>query len=371
MRIVRGWGGSRGGTPQLGRDAAALGEHCRLNCDTLMPINEVGLLRKKDAFGRIEPTIYQIVRGPRARAAQQVWLRDERQQRLLPTIFGSSAEHSFHYYAELARETRGEGERARCLETTATRCGRPTVFDRFPASVAKEDRRRWVKRTFTRLREACKRHHGVALPPYVEFLMSILPTAKRRVEAYMAEFMDAVETTRLSPALEYAAENCALIRVGGCMAVDARVLPYRKEQVLRAIRSCFRDLLQGRRGDERDDPLSAAKRLLHRRLESDVIYRQERPNDAFRASAYDGYVTKEGQRSRYVIRAASLREWFKTESGAIRNIIKWLEDKHCLLARQSRLTSNANRPSDWAERTLVWHDGTSVRSIIFYDPFAR
>jgi hypothetical protein len=29
------------------------------------------------------------------------------------------------------------------------------------------------------------------------------------------------------------------------MAVDARVLPYRKEQVLRAIRNCFRDLSKG------------------------------------------------------------------------------------------------------------------------------
>jgi len=31
-------------------------------------------------------------------------------------------------------------------------------------------------------------------------------------------------------------------------------------------------------------------------MESDVIYRQERPNDAFHASAYDGYFTKEGQK---------------------------------------------------------------------------
>ena len=116
-----------------------------------------------------------------------------------------------------------------------------------------------------RLREACNRHHGVALPPYAEFLMSILPTAQRRIEAYAAEFMDAVETKRLSPALEHAAENCAFICAGGCMAVDARVLPYRKEQVLRAIRSCFNDLLQGRSEDERDDPLSAAKRLFRRR----------------------------------------------------------------------------------------------------------
>ena len=69
--------------PNWAATAAAVGEHCRLHWDTFMPINEVGLLRKKDAYGRIQPTIYQILRGPRARSTQQVWLRDERQQRLL------------------------------------------------------------------------------------------------------------------------------------------------------------------------------------------------------------------------------------------------------------------------------------------------
>jgi hypothetical protein len=318
---------------------AGNGEQFRLYCDTFMPINEVGLLKKRDAYGRIQPTIYQFCEGRERDRHSKSGFATNDNSALFRGIFGSSAEHSFDYYAEQAGETRDEGELARCLETTATRPGRATVFDRFPASVAKEDRRDWVKRTFTRIREGCERHHGVALPPFVKFLMSDLPAAKRRIDAYVAEFMDSVETGRLSRALEHAAENCAFMYAGGCMAIDAEALPYRKEEVLRAIRSCFRDLLQPRSEDERDDPLSAAKRLLRRRLGSDVIYRHERPNGAFRAGAYDGYVTREGQRSKYVIRAASLREWFKTEPGAIRNILKWLEDKHCLPATDDAATS--------------------------------
>jgi hypothetical protein len=164
--------------------------------------------------------------------------------------------------------------------------------------------------------------------------MSALPTAQRRLDACAAKFMGAVETTRLSPALEHTAENCAFICAGGCMAV-----------VLRAIRSCFRDLLQARSEDEQD-PLSAAKRLFRRRLEIDVIYRQERPNDAFHASAYDGYVAKEGQ--------SPVVSFARQACGS-----------------GSRRKDKANRPSDWAERTLVWPDGKHVRSIVFYDPFAR
>jgi hypothetical protein len=198
--------------------------------------------------------------------------------------------------------------------------------------------------------------------------MRDLPAAKRRIDAYVAEFMDAVETGRLSPAAEHAAENCAFVYAGGCVAIDARVLRYRKEDVLRAIRSCFRDILQPRSEDERYDLLSAATRLLRRRLESDVIYRQGRSNDVFDAGAYAGYVTKGGRRSKYVVRAASLREWFTTKPGAFRVIIKWLAGRGCLLARS---TSNANRPSDWAERTLAWPNGKHTRSMVFYDPFAQ
>jgi hypothetical protein len=68
-----------------------------------------------------------------------------------------------------------------------------------------------------------------------------------------------------------------------------------------------------------------------------------------------------------------LRDWFKTEPGAARGIVEWLEERRCLLARQSRSVKKADRPTDWAERTVVWPDRqpTSVRSIVFYDPFAK
>ena len=54
-------------------------------------------------------------------------------------------------------------------------------------------------------------------------------------------------------------------------------------------------------------------------------------------------------------------------------VIEWLEKKRCLLARQSRSTEMVERPTDWAERTLVWPDeeSTPTRSIVFYTPFVK
>ena len=45
-------------------------------------------------------------------------------------------------------------------------------------------------------------------------------------------------------ARQHAAENFSLIFAGGCLAVDAGILPYRKIDVFRAIERCFRDGLE-------------------------------------------------------------------------------------------------------------------------------
>ena len=201
--------------------------------------------------------------------------------------------------------------------------------------------------------------------------MSDLRRAERRVEAYTAEYLEGVDTSRMTGAMEHAAENCAFIYAGGCVAVDAGILPYLKKDVMRAITRCCRDALQAANGVR--DPLLRAKRVLRRNLESGVIFRRKSSKDRFDTRTYHGYVTQGGQRSTYVIRAASLREWFKTEPGALRGIIAWLEERRCLLARESRTTKTDDRPTDWAERTVVWPDRkpTPVRSITFYNPFAK
>jgi hypothetical protein len=79
------------------------------------------------------------------------------------------------------------------------------------------------------LRKACKRHHGVALRPFVKLLLSDLRRATRRVKTYMAKFMLGVDTRRLTgrwsmrPYLDYA---------GGARRLT-RILPYMKKDVMR------------------------------------------------------------------------------------------------------------------------------------------
>jgi putative DNA primase/helicase len=351
--------------------SAAVGENCRIYCDRLMPINELGLIAKKSAYAKIQPTIYQISEGrERERHSKSVFaITDDSMGSR--TIFCSTGEHSIDHYAQLAGETRDEGELARCTEIPAVRNNHKTVIDRWPKTVPSDQRNGWARRLLKRLRKACQRHHNVALKPFVEFLMKDWERAERLVTIYMQKFMDGLDTESMSGAIEHAAENFSLILAGGVLAIDAGLLPYEKGDLLRAVTRCFLSAISVT-AEERD-PLASGKAILVKRLKGDRIFRRSSSNGSFDAGQFDGYVVRDGERLKYVIRASSFREWFKTELGAHKEIIWWLEQKRCLLARQSRSTEIAGRPTDWAERTFAWpgKQSTPTRSIVFYTPFVK
>ena len=357
--------------PNWAATSASVGESCRFYCDRLMPVNELGLIAKKSAYAKIQPTTYQIAEGrERDRHSKSVFATtdDSAGHRIISC---STAEHSIDYYAWLAGETRDEGELARCTEIPAVRNNCKTVIDRWPETVPVNQRTAWARKLLKQLRKACKRYHNVALEPFVWFLMEDWKRAERLVTMYMQKFMDGLDTESMSGAMEHAAENFSLILAGGVLAVDAGVLPYRKADLLRAVTRCFLSAISIT-AEERD-PLAGAKAILRRRLKGDRVFRRRSSNGSFDARRFDGYVFKDGERWKYVIRASSLREWFKTEPRAYKPVIDWLEEKGCLLARQSRSTEIVERPTDWAERTLVWPDqqSTATRSVVFYEPFAK
>jgi hypothetical protein len=357
--------------PNWAATPAAVGENCRNHCDRLMPVNEAGLIAKKHAYAKIQPTTYQIAEGrERDRHSKSTFAitDDSAGSR---NIFCANSEHSIEEYARLAGETRDEGELARCIEIPATRNNRKTVIDRCPVTVPVDQRNAWSRNLLKRIRKACRRYHNVALEPFVRFLMEDWERAKRLVTRYMKLFMAELDTENMSGAMEHAADNFSLIVAGGFLAIDAGVLPYKKGEVMRAVKRCFLSAISIT-AEERD-PLAGAKGILSKRLKGGRIFRVRSSNGSFDARRFDGYVVKDGERWRYVIRASSLREWFKTEPRAYKIMIEWLEKKRCLLARQSRSTEMVERPTDWAERTVVWPDqqSTATRSVVFYEPFAK
>jgi hypothetical protein len=357
--------------PNWSATSAAIGELCRLHCDRLMPINEAGLLAKKKTYAKMQSTIYQIAESRERDRHSKSGFATTDDSACFRIIFISNAEHTIDYYARLAEDGRDEGEIARCTEIPAVRRDRSTVIDRFPDDLPNDQRAAWARKLLNRIRTACKSHHGVALPPVIRFVMKDPARAKRLVASYMKEFMDGLDVRKMSGAVQHAAGNCSLIYAGGCIAVDAGVLDYDKRDLRRAIEQCFREALHT--AVEERDPLLRAKRVLRQRLNSDRVFQMRSSRSSFVARSFDGYAAKDGEKMRYVIRARSMREWFKNEPGAFRGIIEWLARRGCLQPRQSRSARAEQQPTDWAERNLAWPDKrkTVTRSVIFDYPFAK
>ena len=352
--------------PDWAATAPARGELFRLHTDILMPLNEMGLLRANSAHAIIGPTIYAIAQGREREKHSGSPYATTDASLTFRTIGTFSSERSIDDIFARAGVEREEGERARCTDIPAVRGGRATVIDQFPEEVPPGRQTEWARWALRQLRTACKRHHGVALQPYVEFLRADLPRARRLAERYTARFLAEFDTASMSEAEQHAAGNFALILAGGCLAVDAGILPYRKADLLRAIRTCFESAV--RTAAKRSDPLLAPKRLLRSRLQSDGIcdLSGRRRIDPRR---HEGYRHEVDGRLQYVIHAAAFRSWFSAEPAAFEAMLDWLVKKGCLQPRRSRSTGVGQRPAGWAERVVGWPSGKPTKSIVFFDPF--
>ena len=146
-----------------------------------------------------------------------------------------------------------------CLDLPADADGWTTISDRCPIDVASSQREAWGRDTLTLLRKNCERYCGTALDPYLLFLMSLGRRLRPLCDEFSESFMNqSVRPMRLSDALEYVGRNVALIYAGGCMAIEANVLPWKEHNLFAALNSSFRAMVEVNNG--------TAKSLRHGRI---------------------------------------------------------------------------------------------------------
>ena len=360
--------GREGDLPNWGATAAAKGESARMFNDMLFPLNEVGLLggSKKKAYPEIRETIYRLGEGrERLRHTQSIFSAPAASSEVR-TVFFSTAEHSFDNYAALAGEARDEGEYARCIDVPVNRANRHTIIDRYPRSVAKAKRRKWAEDRVIELRKACEANHGAVFRRYMEHLIASPEELKSKIADYMDEMAQHTNSPPVKGAHEHARQNMALLYAGGRLAIDAGVLPWTTEQLLKAVTACWQRAIDLHR--DKKDVLTEAKRALRDNLKSERV-RRRGSSASFSPEEVDGYYVMEEDTTRiYTVHAAAMRRWLGNDAKQFKVLLEWLESEGFLKPRQSRTDKT---DSDWAIQTPKWPNGKSVRSIVFRDPFPR
>jgi hypothetical protein len=169
---------------------------------------------------------------------------------------------------------------------------------------------------------------------------------------------------KLDGALEHAGRNFALVYAGGCIAIEAKVLPWRKEHLFRAIKSCFRAAVDDIRGHT--NSLGRARAILKAKLQSDELV-QARPGRTVTTEQCAGYwEDADGIRS-YTVHATAFRHWFASQAQAVA-VLRWLYDQGDLLAEKGKFTPSL-KATQWAERSYRWPGFKVVKSIRLRDPF--
>ena len=101
-----------------------------------------------------------------------------------------------------------------------------------------------TRNTLISIRESCERNHGKTIRPYIEHLITIGDAVKSTVKSRIAEFEKTVNASALDGALQHAAKNFGLMFAGGCLGIDAKLLPWDRGRLLHAIVACFEDALR-------------------------------------------------------------------------------------------------------------------------------
>jgi 5-methylcytosine-specific restriction endonuclease McrA len=360
--------GIEGRMPNFRSTAAARGElGCAFN-DQLLPLNEVGLLAQRNrAYDAIRELIYQMSEGrdtirhtesKYAKAAKAAEFR---------TVFVSTSEHHFDRYARFAQQHRDEGEYARCLDVSACARGGSTIMDLVPDDVEANDRRAWRRKQVISLRRSCASHHGHALPAYIEFLISRGDELKKAVGNLQKDFISQIDIDGLEGALQHAAHNFSLLVTGGMLAIRAKLLPLREEELMAIMREVFGQSIS--EINIFQTPERTVRQILRKELAN---LKKFASDDSFSAAGNtEGFCRIRNGQATYTVSTRAFQKWFKNDSRLIDSALGMLADRK-KLKEPNRRKNERKRQTLLATytKTITWPAADKIRrSLVFKDPF--
>lgn len=155
-----------------------------------------------------------------------------------------------------------------------------------------------------------------------------------------------------------------VLYAGGVIAYEMDISPLSIKHVSKAVRRACRSALA-----QLPDPEAEVRSDLRRLTEClaggsilDLENCSKKQQNMMRSA--DGYHKPRERGHEYTVRAQVFTNWFRSPVRT-RRVLEWLAEEGFL---DCRGTVASGRSNEWAQKQVIWPDGTRQRSIILYLP---
>ena len=339
--------------PNFRASDAAFGEIPAAFNDSLLPLNELGLLKGSttEKYHRLRDFTYGFAEGRGTTYSKLASIEGGSGGSKWLSISLATGEVTSNDIARDAREIRMAGESVRWIDLAATRNGAADIFDRIPKKVPQAKRAKWAQNRCAKIRAGCRRNHGVAIQHFVEHIIRNSKTVQKEVKSLRRRFVNRVIDANDDPVVQHLAACFGHIYAAGIIGAGSGTLPWQAKTVRKCIERCYRDAR--RELITETDLLRDGLKILRAKM------RALRNANGADLKSVDGFLkgTKPNQAT---IRAEAFKDWFPD----IRQpniVLRFLREKNAL---PSRRTPKPGVAIVWAESQPKWPDGARRRSIV-------
>jgi putative DNA primase/helicase len=351
--------------PNFTRTDAAFDDLRSLFDDSLIPINELGLLKgsKSERNRRGTEFAYQIGEGCGTTYSKYAQTTMNVRSYSRRCIVIASSEESWDDIARSAGDVRKGGAVIRWSDLPAAPGNSPDIFDLFPKDVPQANRPHWLREQCKLLRKHSRRNRGVALAEFVRHVSKSRKSIRRTIRQLTKTFVELAASGETDPAIVHLASSYGHIYAAGIIGIDASVLPWTEKMVLRNILRCFRDARKVIRLD--GDLVTAALDRFSQKIKNGVLVQLStkgtRKGDIKSA---EGYIKRRRNHYHIVVRGDAFKKWFDdTRQPAL--LLRWLHSQGAL----RRKPSSSDRSSVvWAETRTYWPGRDRPRAIVLKVP---
>jgi hypothetical protein len=350
--------------PNFTRTDAAFDDLRPVFDDSLIPINELGLLKgsKSERNRRGTEFAYQIGEGCGTTYSKYAQTTMNVQSYSRRCIIIGSSEESWDDIARSAGDVRKGGAVIRWSDLPAAHGNSPDIFDLCPIDISQADRPGWFNEQCKLLRKHSIRNRGVALEEFVMHVREYRKSIKRVIKRLTKKFVDIAASGERDPAVLHLASSYGHIYAAGIIGIEADVLPWTEKLVLTSIKRCFRDARKTIRLD--GDLVTSALDRFNQKLKNGALVLLSAKETKKGVKSAEGYLERRRDHYHVVVRGDAFKRWFDDPRQPAL-LLRWLHSQGALRRKPS--------PSDrssvvWAETRTCWPGRDRPRALVLKIP---